>query len=176
MRLYYILNSQNTGRNTSNVTVYATVQRNDGYAGSAYNGYENQNTATLTVGGVQRVNQHFVLDTRNSRVQELARWTGRSHPQRGRELDRRPGGGILHQPGAQPDRRKPVRILDSARHTPQILLHGFPFIGCRRRQPDCHGAARVLFLFPQGDTFLWNAVGHRFLFGRGDKEKPRRPL
>lgn len=76
MRLYYNLNSQDTGGNTSNVTVYATVQRNDGYAASAYNGYENQNTATLTVGGVQRVNRHFVLDTRNSRVQELSRWTG----------------------------------------------------------------------------------------------------
>ena len=76
IRLYYVLNSQSISGNTSNVTVYATLQRNDGYANSAYNGYESQNHTTLSVAGTTRVDKDFVLDTRNSRVQELSRWTG----------------------------------------------------------------------------------------------------
>ena len=74
--LNYTINSQSISANTSNITVYATVQRNDGYAGSAYNGYINQNHTTLTVGGSVKVDENFVLDTRNSRLQELSRWTG----------------------------------------------------------------------------------------------------
>ena len=74
--LNYTINSQSISANTSNITVYATVQRNDGYAGSAWNGYENQNHTTLTVGGSVKVDENFVLDTRNSRLQELSRWTG----------------------------------------------------------------------------------------------------
>ena len=76
IRLYYVLNSQNISANTSNITVYATLQRNDGYANSAYNGYESQNHTVLTVAGANRVDKNFILDTRNSRVQELSRWTG----------------------------------------------------------------------------------------------------
>lgn len=76
IRLYYVLNSQNISGNTSNITVYATLQRNDGYANSAYNGYENQNHTMLTVAGTKRVDKNFILDTRNSKVQELSRWTG----------------------------------------------------------------------------------------------------
>ena len=74
--LNYVINSQSISANTSNITVYATVQRNDGYSASAYNGYENQNHTTLTVGGSAKVDENFVLDTRNSRLQELSRWTG----------------------------------------------------------------------------------------------------
>ena len=74
--LNYVINSQSISANTSNITVYATVQRNDGYAASAWNGYENQNHTTLTVGGSVKVDENFVLDTRNSRLQELSRWTG----------------------------------------------------------------------------------------------------
>ena len=76
LTLNYVINSQSISANTSNITVYATVQRNDGYAGSAWNGYENQNHTTLTVGGSVKVDENFVLDTRNSRLQELSRWTG----------------------------------------------------------------------------------------------------
>ena len=74
--LNYVINSQSISANTSNITVYATVQRNDGYSASAYNGYENQNHTTLTVGGSAKVDENFILDTRNSRLQELSRWTG----------------------------------------------------------------------------------------------------
>lgn len=74
--LNYVINSQSISANTSNITVYATVQRNDGYAGSAYNGYEDQSHTTLTVGGSAKVDEDFILDTRNSRLQELSRWTG----------------------------------------------------------------------------------------------------
>ena len=72
----YTINSQSISANTSNITVYATVQRNDGYSASAWNGYENQNHTTLTVGGSVKVDENFILDTRNSRLQELSRWTG----------------------------------------------------------------------------------------------------
>ena len=76
LTLNYVINSQSISANTSNITVYATVQRNDGYSASAWNGYENQNHTTLTVGGSVKVDENFVLDTRNSRLQELSRWTG----------------------------------------------------------------------------------------------------
>ena len=76
LTLNYVINSQSISANTSNITVYATVQRNDGYSASAWNGYENQNHTTLTVGGSVKVDENFILDTRNSRLQELSRWTG----------------------------------------------------------------------------------------------------
>ena len=76
LTLNYVINSQSISANTSNITVYATVQRNDGYSASAWNGYENQNHTTLTVGGSVKVDVNFILDTRNSRLQELSRWTG----------------------------------------------------------------------------------------------------
>lgn len=75
LTLYYALNSQSIGANTSNITVYTTLKRNDGYAGSYWN-LENQGSAKLTIGTVDRNSHSLYIDTRNSKVVELARWTG----------------------------------------------------------------------------------------------------
>ncbi len=69
-------NSQSIANNTSNITVSMYLKRNDGYAGSAYNLYTEQNTAKITVGGVQRVNKNLNIDTRNGVTVLLGSWTG----------------------------------------------------------------------------------------------------
>ncbi len=69
-------NSQNIENNQSNVTVKLYLKRNDGYSDSAYNLYENQNTAKITVGGNVVVSKNLKIDTRNSAKVLLANWTG----------------------------------------------------------------------------------------------------
>ena len=77
LTLNYSLNNQNIALNKSNVTVYITLKRNDGYANSAWNNYANQNSCQLSVAGSVRVNKPtLTIDTRNSKLVELARWTG----------------------------------------------------------------------------------------------------
>lgn len=74
--LYWNQNSQNVTSNTSNVTVKLYVQRNDGYAGSSWRAH-NDCTISLTVAGVRRYYTTTAnIDTRNSKVVELASWTG----------------------------------------------------------------------------------------------------
>ncbi len=69
-------NSQNIDSNLSNVTVKLYLKRNDGYSDSAYNLYEEQNTAKITVGGNAVVSKNLKIDTRNSATVLLANWTG----------------------------------------------------------------------------------------------------
>ncbi len=69
-------NSQNIDSNLSNVTVKLYLKRNDGYSDSAYNLYEEQNTAKITVGGNVVVSKNLKIDTRNSAKVLLANWTG----------------------------------------------------------------------------------------------------
>lgn len=74
--LYWNQNSQNVTNNTSNVTVKLYVKRNDGYANSAWRGY-NDCTISLTVAGIRRYYTTTAnIDTRNSKTVELASWTG----------------------------------------------------------------------------------------------------
>lgn len=69
-------NSQNVANNSTNVSVYLRLKRNDGYAGSAYNNYNN-NTIQLSVGGTERVKiTNANIDTRNGKIVTLASWTG----------------------------------------------------------------------------------------------------
>ena len=69
-------NSQSVANNTSNVTVSMKLKRNDGYASSAYNLYQADNTVSLSVGGVSRVSGNITIDTRNGATAVLASWTG----------------------------------------------------------------------------------------------------
>ena len=69
-------NSQSVENNTSNITVALKLKRNDGYAASAYNLYEAENTVSLSVGGVSRVSGNITIDTRSSATAVLASWTG----------------------------------------------------------------------------------------------------
>lgn len=69
-------NSQSVTANTSNVTVALKLKRNDGYASSAYNLNEEENSVVLTVGGSIKVNKTLEIDTRNSVTVTLASWTG----------------------------------------------------------------------------------------------------
>lgn len=69
-------NSQNVADNTSNITVSMKLKRNDGYSASAYNLYQNENTVSLSVGGVSRVSGNITIDTRNGTTATLASWTG----------------------------------------------------------------------------------------------------
>ena len=69
-------NSQNIDSNLSNITVKLYLKRNDGYSDSAYNLYEEQNTAKITVGGNVVVSKNLKIDTRNSATVLLANWTG----------------------------------------------------------------------------------------------------
>ena len=68
-------NSTSTEYNRSNVTVIMKVQRNDGYASSAYNNNA-VNNVKLYVDGTCVVNKNIAIDTRNSAVVTLASWTG----------------------------------------------------------------------------------------------------
>lgn len=76
LTLNYWVNYQDTVANTSNIYVEATLQRNDGYAGSYYNLIESQNSAYIDVGGARRVSRNLKIDTRNSAVVTLASWSG----------------------------------------------------------------------------------------------------
>lgn len=69
-------NSQNITNNTSNVTAALKLQRNDGYASSAYNLTAGENSFSLSVGGTVRDSGTTKIDTRNSAVVTLATWTG----------------------------------------------------------------------------------------------------
>ena len=71
-----VLNSQSVNSNTSNVTIKLCLKRNDGYADSAYNLYENRNSVTLTVASQTKVNKTITIDTRNNVTVTLASWTG----------------------------------------------------------------------------------------------------
>ena len=61
--------------NISNVTATLKVQRNDGYASSAYNNNA-VNNVKLYVDGNCKVDNNIAIDTRNSAVVTLATWTG----------------------------------------------------------------------------------------------------
>lgn len=69
-------NSQSVENNQSNVTFSLYLKRNDGYADSAYNLYEAQNTVKLSVSGVERVSKSLKIDTRNGATVLLCSWTG----------------------------------------------------------------------------------------------------
>ncbi len=82
-----IQNSQDTTKNQSDVTVSLKLQRNDGYADSAYNLSEDSNSFSLSVGGKVRSSGTRGIDTRNSAVVVLAIWTGVvSHDDKGELL------------------------------------------------------------------------------------------
>lgn len=68
-------NSTNTASNISNVTATLKLQRNDGYANSAYNSNA-VNNVKLYVDGNCKVDKNIAIDTRNSAVVILATWTG----------------------------------------------------------------------------------------------------
>lgn len=70
------INSQNTEKNRSNITVTVKLRRNDGFAASAYNLNESSNSVQLTVGGVRRVSKNLKIDTRNGATVTLCTWTG----------------------------------------------------------------------------------------------------
>ena len=61
--------------NISNVTATLKVQRNDGYASSAYNNNA-VNNVKLYVDGNCKVDKNIAIDTRNSAVVTLATWAG----------------------------------------------------------------------------------------------------
>ncbi len=69
-------NSQSIESNKSNVTIRLYLKRNDGYASSAYNLNESDNTVKLTVGGAVKVSSNIAIDTRNGATVTLASWTG----------------------------------------------------------------------------------------------------
>lgn len=69
-------NSQSITANTSNVTVALKLKRNDGYASSAYNLNEDENSVLLKVGDSTKVNKTLKIDTRNNVTVTLATWTG----------------------------------------------------------------------------------------------------
>ena len=92
------------------------MQRNDGYAGSAYNGYEDQNHTTLTVGGSAKVDEDFILDTRNSRLQELSRWTGNVAHNSDGTLTLALFCVVYDRSCAVPYRRQRVHIVDADHH------------------------------------------------------------
>ncbi len=80
-------NSQNLKNNTSNVTVSLKLQRNDGYASSAYNLNADDNNFSLSVGGEVKSSGTRKIDTRNSAVVVLATWTGNvKHDTKGKLL------------------------------------------------------------------------------------------
>ena len=76
LTLTYWTNSQDIAGNKSNIYVEATLKRNDGYAGSYWNLYENQNSAYIKVGGSTKISRNLKIDTRNSATVTLATWTG----------------------------------------------------------------------------------------------------
>ena len=82
-----IQNSQDTTKNQSDVTVSLKLQRNDGYADSAFNLSEGSNSFSLSVGGKVKSSGTRGIDTRNSAVVVLATWTGLvSHDDKGELL------------------------------------------------------------------------------------------
>lgn len=56
-----------SGQNASYVNAYAYVQRNDGYAGSAWNNDISASSKKITVAGVTRTSSSNGIDTRNSK-------------------------------------------------------------------------------------------------------------
>lgn len=76
LTINYWYNWQDTAQNISNIYVEVTLQRNDGYAGSYWNLYENQNSVYLDVNGSRVVAKNMKIDTRNSAVVTLASWSG----------------------------------------------------------------------------------------------------
>lgn len=68
-------NSTTVASNISNVTATLKVQRNDGYAASAYNNNA-VNNVKLYVDGICKVDKNIAIDTRNSAVVTLATWSG----------------------------------------------------------------------------------------------------
>lgn len=60
--------------NRSKITVVMKLQRNDGYAGSAWK--SSGCPVKLTVDGAVRVNASIGIDTRNSKIVTLASWSG----------------------------------------------------------------------------------------------------
>lgn len=73
--LTWTINSQSPINNTSHITVNMYLQRNDGYANSAYNLSET-NPVRIFVDGVAKVDTTVSIDTRNNAVVLLATWTG----------------------------------------------------------------------------------------------------
>ncbi len=69
-------NSQDVANNRSNITAQLKLQRNDGYAGSAYNLNESDNSASLKIDDTVKDSGTMKIDTRNSAVVILASWTG----------------------------------------------------------------------------------------------------
>ncbi len=69
-------NSQSIESNKSNITIKLYLKRNDGYAASAYNLNESDNSVKITVGGVVKVSKNITVDTRNGVTVTLASWTG----------------------------------------------------------------------------------------------------
>lgn len=71
----WVRNSDSVENNTSNITIALYVQRNDGYANSAYN-LDSKPSVTLKVGGASKTPTKYYLDTRNSAKCKIAEWTG----------------------------------------------------------------------------------------------------
>lgn len=68
-------NSYSIADCSSNITIDIYVQRNDGYAGSAYN-LEVKPSVSLKVGGASKTATTYYVDTRNSAKCKIATWTG----------------------------------------------------------------------------------------------------
>ena len=69
--LNWTVNSQNESNLTSNVTLSLNLQRNDGYAGSAYSFVTYENALSLTVNGTNYIHTIINIDTRNSIIDNL---------------------------------------------------------------------------------------------------------
>lgn len=76
LTLNYWCNWQDTANNISNIYVEVTLQRNDGYAGSYWNLYEDRNSVYLDVNGSRVVSKNMKIDTRNGALVTLASWSG----------------------------------------------------------------------------------------------------
>lgn len=61
--------------NTSRITVKMYLKRNDGNSASAYNLYEQSNSVTLELNGVNKVSKNLPIDTRNGATVLLASYT-----------------------------------------------------------------------------------------------------
>ncbi len=69
-------NSHNISENTSNVTAKLKLKRNDGYANSAYNLNESDNSASIFFAGKVKKSINLSIDTRNSVTLTLVTYTG----------------------------------------------------------------------------------------------------
>lgn len=69
-------NSYSVENNTSNLSVYLKLKRNDGYSSSAYNLNANENFAQITINGGAVSSTNLKIDTRNSATVTLATWNG----------------------------------------------------------------------------------------------------